>query len=230
MNKTAVWRGCGAMIVGGALIFAATPAASAAPQDTTPPTVPGNLHAVSITDTDIVLAWNASTDNSGSVNYAVFFDNNPTPFLTSATPRLDVGLNRAIGMIPGSSHTFQVRAEDSSGNDSFSSTLTVSFAPGDNTPPTAPSNLHMVSATADGVRLAWNPSTDASSFTYFVDGAPCGPNQVSQSATQILIPSVNSDPVCGLIPGTTAKFSVRARDAFDNDSASSNVVTVPFNP
>jgi hypothetical protein len=39
---------------------------------------------VSVSDVDIVLAWSASTDNSGSVNYAVFFDDNPTPFLTSA--------------------------------------------------------------------------------------------------------------------------------------------------
>jgi hypothetical protein len=44
----------------------------------------GHLHAVSVSDVDIVLAWSASTDNSGSVNYAVFFDDNPTPFLTSA--------------------------------------------------------------------------------------------------------------------------------------------------
>jgi hypothetical protein len=34
-----------------------------------------------------VLAWDASTDDSGSVNYAVFFDDNPTPFLTSGDTR-----------------------------------------------------------------------------------------------------------------------------------------------
>jgi chitodextrinase len=229
-TKARVWHGLGALTIGGAMLFAAAPSAMAAPRDTTPPTAPSNLHAVSITDTDIVLEWNASTDNSGSVNYAVFFDDNPTPFLTSATTRLDVELNRGIGMIPGSTHTFQVRAEDPSGNDSFSNKLTVSFAPGDNTPPTAPSNLHVTSITADGVQLAWNPSTDDSDFIYFVDGTPCGPLQVSGSATQVLIPSVSRDPVCGLVPGSTDTFSVRARDAFDNDSASSNSVTVTLAP
>ena len=194
----------------------------------TPPTPPGNLHTVSVTDTDIVLAWNESADDSGAVNYAVFFDDNPTPFLTSATPSLDVHLNRAIGMIPGSAHTFRVRAEDPSGNHSFSNTLTASFAPGDNTPPTAPSTLHVVSKSAAGIELAWDPSIDASSIDYFVSGAPCGSLMVSGSTTHVLVPSVSTDPVCGIGPGGTYTFAVGALDEFDNLSAPSNSVTVTF--
>lgn len=38
----------------------------------------------------IVLARNAAYDDSGSVNYAVFFVNNPIPFLTSRTRGLDL--------------------------------------------------------------------------------------------------------------------------------------------
>lgn len=214
-----------------AVLLAAGPAAMAGTEaDTTPPTAPANLHAVSITDVDIVLAWDASTDDSGAINYAVFFDDNPTPFLTSADPRLDVGLNRVIGMIPGSTHTFQVRAEDPSGNHSFSNKLTVSFAPGDNTPPTAPSNLHVVSNTAAGVELAWDPSSDESEFDYHVAGPPCSPLVVRGDTTHVLVPSVDSDPVCGLLPGFSSTFSVWARDALDNDSAFSNRVTVTFSP
>ena len=203
METTRAVATCAAAL---AALLAATPTAMAQTEaDTTPPTAPGSLHAVSVSDVDIVLAWNASTDDSGSVNYAVFFDDYPTPFLTSAATQLDVHLNRAIAMIPGSSHTFQVRAEDPSGNHSFSNALTVSFAAGDNNPPTAPSNLRVVSNTASGVELAWDPSTD-------------------------LVPSIQTDPVCGLVPGTTATFSVRARDALDNGSAFSNSVTVTFAP
>jgi hypothetical protein len=215
--------------IGTAVISAAVLAVLGAPvaaAQTTPPTAPGNLHAVSITDTSIVLAWDASEDDSGSVNYAVFFDDNPTPFLTSADTRLDVRLNRAIGMIPGSEHTFQVRAEDPSGNHSFSNTLTVSFAPGDNTPPTAPSNLRVVSNTAAGVELAWDPSSDESDLDYHVVGSPCSPVVVPGDITRVLVPTVATDPVCGLAPGFPATFSVWARDAFVNDSAFSNSVTV----
>ena len=211
-----------------AFLVATVPAAMAA--DTTPPTAPGNLHAVRVSDVDIVLVWDASTDNSGSVNYALFFDDNATPFLASADTQFDVHLNRAIGMVPGSSHTFRVRAEDPSGNRSFSNALTVSFASGDNTPPTAPRNLRVVSNTASGVELAWDPSTDASDFDYHVAGAPCSPLVVSGGTTRVLVPSTNADPVCGLVPGSRATFSVWARDSVGNDSAFSNPVTVTFAP
>jgi hypothetical protein len=203
-----------------------TMAAAAPANADTPPTPPGNLHAASITDTDIVLAWSASTDDNGAINYAVFFDDNPTPFLTSGDTTFDVSLNRAIGMIPGSTHTFQVRAEDSAGNHSFSNTLTTSFAPGDNTPPTAPQNLRVVSDTAAGIELAWDPSTDESSFDYRVSGAPCGGSAVT--VTHVLVPSISSDPVCGLGPGGTYTFTVTALDEFLNASGPSNRLTVTF--
>lgn len=220
------WKGLGAALLGGAVVFMAAPAAMAA--NGAGPTPPANLHTVSATSTDIVLAWDASTSKSGGINYAVFFDNNPTPFQASGNTQFDVHLNRAIGMTPGSTHTFQVRAEDATGKASFSNKLTASFAPGDNTPPTAPANLHVVSNDSQGVGLAWDPSTDESPVSYFVDGGPCSPMQVG-SATQFTWPSISSDPVCGLQPGTTYTFSVRARDSFDNDSAFSNSVTVTFN-
>src|SRR3954466_9457093 len=160
-----------------ALLLAA-PAAMAA----SPPTPPGNLHATSVTDTDIVLVWSRSPGSG--INYAVFFDDNPTPFLTSGDTTLDVHLNRAIGMIPGSTHTFQVRAEDQAGDDSFSSRLAVAFAPGDNTPPTAPGNLRVVSNTSAGVELAWDASSDDSSFDYHVAGTPCSSLVVSGASTR----------------------------------------------
>lgn len=210
-----------------ALLLVAAPGASAQAEGSLAP--PTNLRAVSITDVDIVLAWDAPIDDDGALNYAVFFDDNPTPFLTSAETTFDVRLNRALGMIPGSSHTFQVRAEDQSGNHSFSNKLTVSFAPGDNTPPTAPSNLRVVSNTSAGIELAWDPSTDAADFDYRVSGTPCSPRLVSGDITRILVPSIDTDPVCGLLPGFASTFSVRAIDEFDNTSASSNTVTVTFN-
>jgi chitinase len=208
-----------------AAIAAATLLAAPTARAAAPPTPPGNLHAVGVSDTDIVLAWSPSSGDD-SINYAVFFDTNPTPFLTSATTRLDVELNRAIGMIPGSAHTFQVRAENASGERSFSNKLTVAFAPGDNTPPTAPSHLRVVSNTAAGVELAWDASSDESAFDYHIAGTPCSPLVVPGTATHALVPSITADPVCGLLPGFTDTFSLWARDEFDNDSAFSNSVTV----
>jgi predicted phage tail protein len=224
---TRVWAGLAAVLVAAGPLAVASPAAMAAPKDTTPPTAPNNLHAVSITDQDIVLAWDRSTDTSGSVSYALFFDDNPTPFWVSGT-QFDVHTNVVIGMIPGSTHTFQVRAEDSSGNASFSNQLTTSFAPGDDTPPTAPSNLHVVSNNSNGIVLAWDPSIDESDLIYFVDGAPCSPRH-ADSATTLLVGSLDTDPVCGISPGFTYTFSVRAQDDIGFNSPSSETISVFFN-
>ncbi len=226
-----VWQGLGAIVIGGALLLAGAPAAKAAARDKTPPTAPSNLHAVSITDEDITLAWDASKDNSGVVLYDLFFDDNPIPFGPLSDNQFDVHLNQAIGMVPGSTHTFQVRAEDTSGNASFSNKLTVSFAAGDDTPPTTPTNLHLVSTSASGVELAWDPSTDESTFDYNVVGVfGCPTLVVPSNTTQVLVASVDADPVCGLSPGITYSFQVFARDAFGNDSALSNTATVTFSP
>lgn len=240
MSLTArIWQGFGTLLVGGALL-AAAPAATAAPlasghtapahtnEDTTPPTKPTNLHVVFATVDTIRLAWDPATDDSGVVLHQVFFDDNPSPLSSDAHDgQFDVKFNRVVGLIPGSTHTFFVRAEDTSGNATDSDTVTGTFAEGDNTPPTAPNNLRVAGQDATGVQLTWQPSVDASDFHYFLDGAPCGPITLGRlnSAT---VPSISADPVCGLLPGSTYVFSVRARDVWDNDSASSNTVRVTF--
>jgi hypothetical protein len=40
--------------------------------DKTPPTTPTDLHATSLGQTSVMLAWNPSTDNSGNVTYVVY--------------------------------------------------------------------------------------------------------------------------------------------------------------
>lgn len=221
-------HGMGAVLVGGGLLLGTVPAATVtAASGTGGLTAPNNLHAVTITDQDIVLAWNASTSKR-AVFYDLLFDDNPNPFGPLSDNQFDVHLNRSLGMIPGSSHTFQVRAGDTAGHTAFSNTLTVSFASGDNTPPTAPGNLHVVNISSAGVELAWDASIDESDVTYFVDGSPCSPLQTPN--TDIVVPSIDRDPVCGLTPGFTYSFAVRARDALDNDSAFSNTATVDFSP
>jgi hypothetical protein len=225
-NKRTV-QGLAAVLVGGGVLLGASPAAMAAPRS--PLTSPNNLHAVSITDQDIALAWDASTARSGGVTYDLFFDNNATPFLVTDN-QFDVTLNQAIGMVPGSTHTFRVQAEDTSGHTASSNTLTVSFAPGDNTPPTTPTNLHAVSMTADGIELAWDPSTDGSAFTYnIVSLVGCPTFVVPAATTQVLVPSIDRDPVCGILPGLTVSFEIFARDALGNTSGSSTL-TVTYAP
>ena len=72
-KKAGVRRAAGAAL---ALVLALVVVGSvaAATRDRTPPTTPTNLRYTSLSQTSVTLAWNASTDNSGSVTYTVYKD------------------------------------------------------------------------------------------------------------------------------------------------------------
>ncbi|MBO0880938.1 MAG: fibronectin type III domain-containing protein, partial [Mycobacterium sp.] len=190
-----------------------------------------NLHVVSATDSDILLAWDPATDNRhGYVIHEVFIDDDPDQYPASYDApggQYDVQFNRPAGLIPGSTHTFRIRAMDQSGNFTDSDTITGTFAPGDNTAPTVPTNLHVVSQDDNGIVLAWDPSVDENDVQYFLDGPPCSPRSYI-SGTSVGVGSLTTDPVCGISKGGTYSFSVRARDSWDNDSASSTPIEVTY--
>ncbi|MFD0588107.1 fibronectin type III domain-containing protein [Paenibacillus sp. GCM10027627] len=87
-------------------------------RDDVAPTVPGNLRVVSKSSYSVALAWDASTDNVGVASYAVTYGN--TSLNTTAT-------NLTVSSLsPNTTYTFNVKAIDTSGNQSAaSSPLTV---------------------------------------------------------------------------------------------------------
>ncbi|MEV4411321.1 glycosyl hydrolase family 18 protein [Catellatospora sp. NPDC049609] len=82
--------------------------------DTTAPTVPGNLRATARSATSVTLAWNAATDANGIAGYDVY---------TGATLRASVtGLSAVVGgLSPMTAYTFTVRARDTYDNVSAAS-------------------------------------------------------------------------------------------------------------
>jgi hypothetical protein len=53
--------------------------AAAGPRDRTPPTSPTNLRVTSLSHKSVTLAWDPSTDNSGSFSYVVNKDGQGKP-------------------------------------------------------------------------------------------------------------------------------------------------------
>jgi fibronectin type 3 domain-containing protein len=85
--------------------------------DTTPPSKPGAPKALVVGTSQVALNWTASNDNTGVKSYRVFRDGT----LVATVPKtyfLDSGLAAS------STHTYQVRAVDASGNESAFSTST----------------------------------------------------------------------------------------------------------
>ena len=194
--------------------FAALATAATAALDRQPPTKPGNLRATATTLTSVSMAWNASTDNSGSFTYRVRLWGDPTVVVL---PRTQTSYTWT-GLRPGVQYYFWVEAVDGSGNTATSDLLVVT-TPRDTTPPSVPGNLRVDNVTASQVALSWDASTDNSGIVdlYQVTVTPFAGNVVVTGAT--------SATVTGLAPSTTYSFTVRARDAGWNFSAPSSPVT-----
>jgi len=92
---------------------------------------------------------------------------------------------------------------------------------GDKTPPTTPTNLRVTSLTQTSVTLAWDPSTDNSSFSYSVNKDGQG-FTVPQTQTSFTIDWLSA--------GRTYTFYVTAVDGSLNTSGKSNILTVTTPP
>jgi chitinase len=92
---------------------------------------------------------------------------------------------------------------------------------GDTQAPTAPTNLRVTGVTASSVSLAWNASTDNVGVTQY--------EVMRAGASPVNVGGV-SFTVTGLASDTSFTFTVRARDAAGNVSASSNQVTARTQP
>ena len=85
--------------------------------DTQPPSVPGNLRSTGVTANSVTLAWNASTDNSGSIaGYDVYQGS----ALVSTTNSLTATVTN---LTPNTQYTFTVKARDPDGNASGASNV-----------------------------------------------------------------------------------------------------------
>jgi chitodextrinase len=88
--------------------------------DTTPPSVPQNVHATAVGATRVDLTWSASTDTGGSglAGYRVYRDGSATPIATVTTTSYS-----NTNLAANTSYSYQVRAYDNNGNESALSTI-----------------------------------------------------------------------------------------------------------
>jgi hypothetical protein len=163
----------------------------------------------------VALAWNPSTDNSGTFSYKIHASYGQTWTVSQA----QTSFNWSFGLVPGDSYSFYVYAVDGSGNKSFNSNTVSAALPPDTTPPTAPV-ISVADVNPTEVSLEWTASTDDGPYLFyqvFVNGSPSVDARHNRFAV-----------VQGLTPETTYEFTVKARDLYGppNVSAPSNVVTV----
>jgi hypothetical protein len=193
------------------LVLGASPALAA--RDRTPPTKPTNLRVTSLTSYNLSLAWNPSTDNSGTFSYRVVVSDGATYTL----PQTQTTFNYFVA--PIGTYSVYVYAIDGSGNKSQRSNTVSATPPPDTTAPTPPV-VSLVGVNPTEVSLEWPASTDDGPYLFyqvFVNGSP----NVDVRQKQFAV-------VHGLTPETTYAITVKARDLYGppNVSAPSNIVTV----
>ena len=181
----------------------------------TAPTTPTNLHATAVAHTTATLAWNPSTDNSGSVTYRVQM----TSPLSLAMETSQTSITWT-SLSPNSTYSFYVYAFDQAGNRSANSNTLTFSTPADTTPPTSPVLSGSVLGPSQ-VSLTWTAATDENqwfslAYDVWVNGSP---------AAHVNWDGERTVHIRHLIPSTSYVFTVQAWDTSGNRSTS-NAVTL----
>ena len=194
-------------------LFGTSPVMAAG--DRKPPTQPSNLRLTSLTSYRASLAWNPSTDNSGSFTYKIVVSDGGT----YNVPQTQTTFNLFVA--PNGTRSVYVYAVDGSGNKSQKSNTVSVTPPPDTTAPTPPV-VSLAGVNPTEISLTWTASTDDGPYLFyqvFVNGSP---NVDSRTNTFAV--------VNGLSPQMTYQITVKARDLYGaagpNVSAPSNVLTV----
>ena len=193
--------------------YASAPSQALPPPDETPPTDPPSFTATPVSDTQINLAWGASTDNKA---VTVYYLQRCQP--GSCQPRFGVATSprtySAVGLASGVTYTFYLWAADAAGNESNS--VDRSATTFDLVPPSTPGGLNASVVSGSQIDLGWSASTDNVGVQgYAIEycaGAGCSP--VNALATT----GSTGYSVTGLSQATSYSFRVRAYDARPNYS------------
>lgn len=180
--------------------------------DSQAPTAPTSLAVTASTSNSVSLSWVASTDNIGVTGYDVYMNNTLKTTVT--------GLSTTItGLTASTAYSFYVKAKDAAANSSVASNTVNATTAGttDTVAPTAPTSLIASGTTSTATNLSWTAATDNTAVTGY---------DVYQGATFKATVTGTTYSVTGLTASTAYSFSVKAKDAAGNVSASSNVVNV----
>ncbi|SDK60921.1 Ricin-type beta-trefoil lectin domain-like [Cryobacterium psychrotolerans] len=170
--------------------------------DTIAPTAPGAPVASATTGVQTTLTWAASTDNVGVTGYEIYRGTTLVGTVTSTT-------FTDIGLTPGTIYSYTVKAKDAAGNGSVSGATAVATT--DTIAPTVPGAPVASGTSSAQTTLTWVASTDNVGVTGY---------EVYRGTTLVGTVTSTMFTDTGLTPITTYNYTIKAKDAAGNQSAS----------
>jgi len=199
-----------------------TPSPAFAATDRTPPTTPTNLHVQTVSFTWATVAWDASTDNSGSLTYQATIDLPSGPYTQT-----DLNTSQGFGGLEaGHTYTVSVQALDFSGNLSPSVSVQFTTLPRTGPPPTTPANLRGEYVNGVLTAIAWDPSIFNGGVSYMLSAG--GTVLFSTSRTLVTVHDLVYVE-CSVSPGGTYTMTVQAigTDNYLSGISAPLTVTIP---
>ena len=167
-----------------------------------PPAKPPGLQAYAVSESEVRITWNPSTDDRGVVTYEVLRGDS----LAGSTRSLDAA---DVGLAPFQEFCYSVRAVDGAGNRSARAGPVCVRTP-DRTPPSVPGAPQVELSSPTQAALTWPPSTD----NVWVEGY-----EVRRGDALVATGAENTASEGGLEPGKEYCWSVRAFDKAGHRSA-----------
>ena len=214
-RRTSAWLETPVVVLALALTLVLGAAPAVAALDKTPPTKPTNLRVTSTTAYYVSLAWNPSTDNSGTLSYRVWVSYGQT----YTVPQTQTSFT--LLLVPNNTYSFYVFAVDGAGNKSTKSNTVSATTLKDTTPPTPPL-VSVVDTNPMEVSLAWTASTDDGPYLFyqvFVNGNP----NVDAGTSRFAV-------VHGLTPDTSYELTVKARDLYGQNWSAPSIARTVVTP
>jgi len=197
-------------------------AATQAPPDTTPPSVPSGVTVTANSASQITVKWNVSTDTGGSglAGYQVYRDGTMVMTTTGAS-YVDTGLASSA------QHCYSIVAYDNAGNNSSASSqaCATTQAPPDTIAPTVPSGVSATATLATQVSVTWSGSSDTG-------GSGVAKYTVYRNGTLVGTSTATSYTDTGVAQNTQYCYTITASDNAGNTSSSSGqgCATTPSAP
>lgn len=200
------------------LIIGSHLTAAAAGKDRTPPTAPSNLTVTDKTTRSVSLAWQPSTDNSGSFSYRV----RSSIGLAATVPQAQTSFTWTSNLSPGGTYSFTVYAVDAAGNKSGNSNTVTVTLPTDTLPLGKPS-VSVTDVGSTHISLAWISTGGSPNLRYYV---------YMDDVLVIQLTADTSDTFYLLDPETVYTFKVQAKDGANSSPMSDpvSVTTEATNP